>query len=138
MANFNQITIIGRVGRDPEFKDTETGLRVAKFTVATTEKTGTGENRKEETEWFNVAAFKVHAEIVEKFVRKGDLIMIQGRFKTRKYQDKEGVEKTYSEVLVNQIQMLSMKDPNREIGGRPERQPETLEKVPVPVDDLPF
>lgn len=141
-ANFNQITIIGRVGKDPEIKTTDTSMKVAKFTVATSEKTGTGENRHEETEWFNIAAFKAHAEIVERFLRKGDLVMLQGRLKTRDYQDKAGEMKKYTEVLVNQIQLLQMKDPNREIGPAHERKHNSLEhhaeEVAAPIDDLPF
>lgn len=139
MSNFNQITLIGRVGKDPDVKTLEAG-KIAKTTLAVTEKVTRDGGRVDDTEWFNVTMFGKVAEVAENYIRKGDLLFIQGRFKSRKYTDKEGEEKVYQEILVHQMQMLGSKREKSETGN-PASEQRKHEAEPVdaePVDDLPF
>lgn len=109
----NQAQIIGRVGRDPEKKQTNNGNSVVSFSVATTEKwkdKTTGEKR-EATEWHRIVAFGKLADIVNEYATKGKLVYISGKITTRKYQAKDGSEKQTTEIVAENIRLLeSMKD----------------------------
>lgn len=105
----NKLQIIGRVGKDPELRTMQTGEAVASLAVATTEKwkdKNSGE-MKEETEWHKVSAFGRLAEIIGDYVKKGSLIYIEGKVKTRKYTDKDGVEKYSTEVKATEMKLLN-------------------------------
>ena len=106
----NKQTIIGRLGKDPEVKILDGGAVVAKFPIASSEtwKDKSGEKH-EETEWFNIVAWNKLAEIIEKYVKKGDLIYIEGKTKTRIYKDKDGDEKRFTEVVCDVMKMLGSK-----------------------------
>lgn len=106
MSGINQVMLIGRLGRDPELHDTAGG-RIAFFTIATSRRfKGQDGQTQEETEWHSVVAFGSTAEIVEKYLKKGDLVYVNGRLRTRKYTDKQGVERYKTEIICNQMQML--------------------------------
>lgn len=109
----NQAQIIGRVGRDPEKKQTNNGNSVVSFSVATTEKwkdKTTGEKR-EATEWHRIVAFGKLADIANEYATKGKLVYISGKITTRKYQAKDGSEKQTTEIVAENIRLLeSMKD----------------------------
>ena len=128
MSNFNQITLMGRVGRDPEIKSLPEGKKLARFSMAVSEKVTRQGERVEETEWFNATGFDKVADVLEKFVHKGDLIFIQGKFKSRKWKADDGTERTYNEVVIHQMQLMS---------PRREEKPAEAE-TPGPADDLPF
>ncbi len=106
----NKIMLIGNLGRDPELNVTSDGTPVTKFSLAVNRntKTSTGE-RKEETEWFNIVAWRQLAEICERYLHKGSKIYIEGRLTQRKYTDREGVQRTSVEVIANDMQMLDSK-----------------------------
>jgi len=106
----NKIMLIGHLGRDPEFNVTPEGTPVAKFSLAVsrTYKSRNGE-KKEETEWFNIIAWRQLAETCEKYLHKGSKVYVEGRFSTRKYTDKNGVERTSIEVTINEMEMLDTK-----------------------------
>ena len=106
----NKIMLIGNLGRDPELNVTQEGTPVTKFTLAVNRntKTSTGE-REKETEWFNIIAWRQLAEICERYLHKGSKIYIEGRLQTRKYTDKNGVERTSIEVVASDMQMLDSK-----------------------------
>ncbi len=106
----NKIMLIGNLGRDPELNVTSDGTPVTKFSLAVNRntKTGTGE-RKEETEWFNIVAWRQLAEICERYLHKGSKVYIEGRLTQRKYTDREGVQRTSVEVIANDMQMLDSK-----------------------------
>jgi single-strand DNA-binding protein len=106
----NKLQIIGRVGKDPEIRYLPSGEAVVNFSVATTEKwkDKSGEQR-EETEWHKVSAFGRLAEIVGEYVKKGGLIYVEGKIKTRKYTDKDGVEKYSTEVKATEMKLLGGK-----------------------------
>lgn len=135
---FNQIQLIGRVGKDPETFTTKNG-KLVKFSFAVSEKFKREGEQVEETEWFTVIVSERSAETCEKYVQKGDLLFVQGKFRSRKYEDKEGVTRTILEVRNATFQMLGSK---KKEGTTPETSG-PIEATPVihdgqPVDDLPF
>lgn len=111
----NKIMLIGHLGRDPEFNVTPDGTPVARFSLAVSRniKTSSGE-RREETEWFNVTAWRQLAEICEKYLHKGSKVYIEGRLATRKYTDREGNQRTSIDVTASEMEML---DPKAASGG---------------------
>lgn len=111
----NKIQFIGHLGRDPEVRYTQSGLAVCNFSVASSEKwkdKHTGE-KMEETEWLRCSAFDRLAEICGEYLKKGSLVYVEGKLKTRKYTDKDGIERYSTECAVREMKML---------GGRPEEQ----------------
>lgn len=151
----NQIQTIGRVGKDPEVRYLPSGEAVANFSVATTEKwkdKQSGELR-EETEWFRISTFGRLAEIVGEYVKKGALVYVSGKLKTRKYTDKDGVEKITTEVRASDMKMLSGRNDGQQHGdtaghARPAPQRQQSQQRPAPTaqgsgfddmdDDIPF
>ena len=110
----NRVTLIGRLGKDPEVRRLETGAAVAKFTMATSEsyKDKDG-NKQETTEWHNVVVWRTQAEIAEKYLKKGMLIYVEGKLTYREYTDKDNVKKYFTEIVASNFQMLE----RREGGG---------------------
>lgn len=106
----NKIMLIGHLGRDPEFNVTPEGTPVAKFSLAVSRSyKGRNGEKKEETEWFNLIAWRQLAEVCEKYLHKGSKIYAEGRLSTRKYTDKNGVERTSIEVTLSEMEMLDTK-----------------------------
>jgi single-strand DNA-binding protein len=106
----NKIMLIGNLGRDPEMSYTPNGVAVTKFSIAVSRftKSPTGE-RQEETEWFNIVAWRQLAETCNTYLRKGNKVFIEGRIQTRKYTDRNGVERTAVDVIANDMEMLTPK-----------------------------
>ena len=106
----NKIMLIGNLGRDPEMSYTPSGVAVTKFTLAVNRvtKSPSGE-RQEETEWFNIVAWRQLAETCNNYLRKGQKVFIEGRLSTRKYTDREGNQRTAVEVAANDMEMLTPK-----------------------------
>ena len=111
MASVNRAIIIGRLGRDPEVRHTQSGQVVASFSVATDEsyKDKQG-NKVEVVEWHNVTAFGKTAEFVSNYLSKGRLVYVEGKIKTEKYTDKQGVEKHATKILADRVQGLDKRD----------------------------
>ncbi len=107
----NKIMLIGNLGRDPEMSYTPNGIAVTKFSLAVNRvtKSTTGE-RQEETEWFNIVAWRQLAETCNNYLRKGNKVFIEGRLSMRKYTDREGVQRTSIEVQANDMEMLTPKE----------------------------
>lgn len=122
MGSVNKAIIIGNAGKDPETKYTEAGVAVCTLTLATKhswkEKDG---QRQEKTEWHRVVFWAKLAEIVDKYVKKGSQVYIEGRIETRKWTDKNGNNKYTTEIVADQMQMLS---------GRPKAEIDNDEDVP--------
>lgn len=112
----NQAQIIGHLGRDPEVRHLPSGEAVANFTIATTEKwrDKTSGESKESTEWHNISCFGRLAEIVGQYLHKGSLVYVSGKIKTRKYQDKDGVDKYSTSIQCQELKMLGGKPSNGE------------------------
>jgi single-strand DNA-binding protein len=108
MASVNKVIIVGNLGRDPEMRTFPSGDRVANVTIATTDKwkdKQSGE-MKEATEWHRVVFNGRLAEIVGEYLRKGSQVYVEGSIRSRKYTDKDGVERTISEIRADTMQML--------------------------------
>lgn len=124
MSSLNKVTLIGRVGRDPEVRSTNSGSKVAGFSLATSEKwrdKRSGEMT-EKTEWHNIVIWNEGTvKFVEQYVKKGDLLYIEGKLETRSYQDKDGNEKRTTEIVVKpfggEVQKLNF-DGGSSGGGR--------------------
>jgi len=110
----NKVILIGNLGRDPEVRYTQSGTAVCSFSLATTERTKSGGEWTDHTEWHNIVIFGKSAENVEKYLNKGSSVYIEGRIQTRKWQDKEGNDRTTTEIIGNTIQFLG--------GGRQGKQ----------------
>ncbi|MBK7563900.1 MAG: single-stranded DNA-binding protein [Propionivibrio sp.] len=108
MASVNKVILVGNLGADPETRYMPNGDAVANIRLATTESwkdKATGE-KKEITEWHRVVFFRKLAEIVGQYLKKGSAVYIEGRIRTRKWQDKEGQERYTTEIEANEMQML--------------------------------
>lgn len=116
----NKVILIGNLGRDPEVRYTAGGSAVANLRIATTESwkdKQTGE-KKEATEWHSVVLFGKLGEIAGEYLKKGRTVYIEGRLQTRKYQDKEGVERYSTEIVGSDMQMLGGGEGRGEGAGR--------------------
>ena len=101
MLNMNRATLLGHAGRDPEIRDLAKGEKAASFTMATTEKWKDREgNPAEATEWHRVVVYGPTVAAVEKMLRKGDRVMVEGRIATRDYRGREDVARTVTEIVV--------------------------------------
>ena len=117
MASLNRCTFIARLGKDPEVRYTASGTAVASFSGAVSEKFKNKSGEVEEkTEWINFTAWGKTAELVQKYLSKGKLAYIEGRFQTRPW-EKDGVKRYATEIVVNQIQFLSPKDGSSDNSG---------------------
>lgn len=107
MASVNKVILVGNLGADPEVRHTATGDAVCTLSLATTEKykdkTGT---QQEVTEWHRVAMFRRLAEIAGEYLRKGSSVYVEGRLKTRKWQDKNGQDRYTTEIEASEMKML--------------------------------
>ena len=106
----NKIMLIGNLGRDPELQVTSDGTPFTRFSLAVSRNytTKSGE-RREETEWFNIVAWRQLAETCERYLHKGSKVYIEGRVTQRKYTDKNGLERTSVDVTITDMEMLTPK-----------------------------
>ncbi len=128
MLNMNRATLLGRTGRDPDVRDLKNGGRAAVFTLATTEKWKDAEGRPgEATEWHRVVVYGAAVKAVETMLRKGDAVLVEGRIATRGFTDREGTDRTVTEIVVagaqGTVNMLG--------GRRPGQAPGSREPVPA-------
>lgn len=116
----NKVILIGNVGADPEVRYLEGGTAVANLRLATTERyrNKNGENV-DQTEWHNIVLWRGLAEIVEKYVRKGMRLYIEGRIRTRSWDDQSGVKRYTTEIYADNMQMLSFKQDGDNGGSVP-------------------
>jgi single-strand DNA-binding protein len=137
----NKIILIGNLGQDPELRYTSSGVAVASFSMATSEswKDQDG-NVQEKTQWHKCVAWRKLAEIVGEYLKKGSKVYIEGRIQYRSYDDKNGVKRDVTEIIVDQMLMLDSKGAGRSEGTSvpPQAQPSNDDAGPDKVDDLPF
>ncbi|MDE0703300.1 MAG: single-stranded DNA-binding protein [Rhodospirillaceae bacterium] len=101
MLTVNRATLVGHAGRDPEIRELKGGNKAATFSLATSEKWTDREGKPaEDTQWHRVVVYGASVGIVETILRKGDPVMVEGRIATRKYQDREGNERSLTEIVV--------------------------------------
>ena len=139
-GSMNKVILIGNLGRDPELKMTPGGQALARFSVATTEswKDASGQ-RQSKTEWHNIVVWGKQAEIAEKYLRKGQQIMVEGRIQYREYQDQQGNKRTACDIRCDNFVMLGSRD-GEDRGGRGESEPQAPAAAPSTDydDDIPF
>lgn len=148
-GSVNKVILIGNLGKDPEVRHLENGTVVASFPLATSEvytDRSTGE-KKELTDWHNIVVWRGLAEVVEKYVRKGTKLYVEGKLKNRSWQDKEGNTRYTTEVVADEITMLSRSDqaapstgtsPNYSSTGTPEAPSRIDDLLNEDESDLPF
>lgn len=104
----NTVQLVGNVGQDPEIRNLEGGKKVVNFNIATSDSyKNEKDERVEQTEWHRIVAWGNSAEIIEKFVVKGNQIGIVGKLTHRTYDDKDGIKRSITEVLVNEVLLMS-------------------------------
>lgn len=170
MASVNKVIIIGNLGRDPEVRYTPSGAAVCNLRLATTRNWKNRESgeRQEETEWHSVVLYDRLAEIAGEYLKKGRPVYIEGRLKTRKWQDKDGNDRYTTEIVAETMQLLGGRDSmgggesggmDEDMGGggggysRPAARPAAPPRAPAPAprpapksstgfddmdDDIPF
>ena len=148
----NKVILVGRLGKDPETRFMTNGEAVTNVTLATSEnwKDKSGE-KQEKTEWHNLTFYRRLAEVAGEYLKKGSMIYVEGKLATRKWQDKEGKDRYTTDIIVNEMQMLSSKSGSSsfEVVNKPEaasaNDPATKRPAPAKVggfdnfdDDIPF
>ena len=144
----NKVILVGNVGKDPEIKVASTGNSIATFSLATTDRTkDQNGNWTDRTEWHNLVAFARTAEVVRDYVKRGSKLYIEGRIQTRSWDDKDGQKKYRTEVIVNDLVLLSGRG-DGESGGSSrsgssydQRQPahdDVVQGTEITDDDIPF
>ena len=134
MAGVNKVILVGNLGKDPEVKYLDSGVAVANFSLATTEsyKNKEGE-RVNQTEWHNIVLWRGLAEVAEKWLKKGSNVYIEGKIKTRKWEDKDGNTRYNTEILADNMTMLGSKSTSESAAPTTSAQP-----ADDTADDLPF
>ena len=137
MASLNKIIIIGHLGRDPESRYMPSGEQITSISVATTEswKDKSG-NKQEQTEWHRISFFGKLAEIAGQYLKKGSQVYVEGRIRTRKYTDRDGVERYQTQIIADTMQMLGGK-PDQSGGRNSYSEAKETGRMPQD-DDIPF
>ena len=131
MSSVNKVLVLGRLGNDPDVRSMPDGTTVASFSVATSTFSSKSGEKKEYTEWHRCSAFNKAGEVAAQYLKKGSQVFVEGSLRTRKWQDKDGHEKSTTEVVVGRLVLLGGKsdtaaDYARASGGS------------FPDDDIPF
>ncbi len=109
----NKVILIGNVGKDPEVRYLDSKMCVANFTLATTERgytTSTGVQVPERTEWHNIVVWRGLAEVAEKYVRKGTQLYIEGKIRSRSWEDQQGIRRYITEIYADNMNLLGRKE----------------------------
>ncbi len=134
MASVNKVILVGNLGRDPEVRYSPDGAAICNVSIATTSnwKDKNSGERREETEWHRVVFYNRLAEIAGEYLRKGRPVYVEGRLKTRKWQNKEGVDQYTTEIVADQMQMLGGRDggDGGSMGGGGEGAPRSAARAP--------
>ncbi len=141
----NKVILVGNVGKDPEIKHIPNGTAVAQFSLATSETYKDKNGAKTtQTEWHNIVLWRGLAEVAEKYVKKGDPLYIEGKIRSRSYEDKDGNKRYITEIVGDTMQMLGRKQ-SGDGGGHATPPPSqenyaanTANEPPMAPDDLPF
>ncbi len=155
MAGINKVILVGNLGRDPEMRYTQNNVAVCSFSLATSEtyKDRNSGEKITQTEWHNIVLWRGLAETAEKYLRKGSSVYIDGKIRTRKWEDQQGQTRYTTEIIADTMQMLDRRDNNSvQPAATPAAAPATLTPAssttatatPAPdspsqaPDDLPF
>ncbi len=137
-GSVNKVILIGNLGKDPEIRRLENGAVVANFPIATSETylDKTTNERRDITDWHNVVVWRGLAEVVEKYLRKGMKVYIEGKLKSRSYQDKDGVTKYITEVVADEMTMLSRNENPNQSERTPNYSNEGTPAAPSKIDQI--
>jgi len=139
MAGVNKVILLGNLGKDPVVRTLESGAKVANFSIATSRTyKGQDGNPVEETEWHNVSLWGNMADLAEKYLTKGRQVYIEGRIRTRQYDDKEGNKRSITEIVGENMSFVGNRPDGQ--GGPPKGAAEPPANLATPLidDDLPF
>lgn len=154
----NKVILIGNVGADPEIRTLESGVKVARVRMATTERSRNREtgDTTEHTEWHSITLWRGLADVVDRYVRKGSQIYVEGRIRTREWTDQSGNKRYSTEILADTMNLLGRRSDSPQQGAAPQSgyqqsaqpayqqqpaQPAYQQPAPLPADDpddLPF
>ena len=147
----NKVILVGNVGIDPEVRTTESGVKVARVRLATAERIYDRQNNetKELTEWHTITLWRGLADVVDRYVRKGSQLYIEGRLRTREWVDKDNIKRYTTEILADEMKLLGRRSDNMPQGGGSAPQAAAAAPQPKPAqvdvpaaaddpDDLPF
>lgn len=146
MAGVNKVILVGNLGRDPEVRYLEGGAAVANFPLATSETYKDKQGRRvEHTEWHNIVVWRGLAEIAEKYLKKGMQVYVEGKLRTRSWDDKEGNKKYTTEIVADNMTILTRKEDNNQAQGTSQGSNQSQQGFSSPgiapsneTDDLPF
>lgn len=149
----NKVILVGNVGLDPEVRTTESGVKVARVRLATTERFYDRQTNeaKELTEWHTITLWRGLADVVDKYVRKGSQLYIEGRLRTREWTDKENIKRYATEIMADEMKLLGRRSDTPVQGGAPamgqsapqqsayaQPAPSAIPAMQDDPDDLPF
>ena len=143
MSGINKVILVGHLGKDPEVRHLEGNTSVATFTLATSESYTTKDGRKvAQTEWHNIVAWRGLADIAAKYLQKGKQVYIEGKLRSRSYDDKEGNKRYITEIVAENITLLGKRDNEGNYpqagNSAPSKQDELSDIHSDAADDLPF
>ncbi len=130
----NKVILVGNVGRDPEVRALQSGVRLAKFSLATTDRRFKDEDGNPRTEWHNLVAWRGLADIVEQYVTKGKQLYVEGQIRTRTY-EQDGQKKYFTEIHIEEMELLGSRQSS---GGGGFNDPAPSSNYPDDNDDVPF
>lgn len=109
MSGINKVILVGHLGKDPEARQLEGGVSVVSFPLATSETYNKDGRKVEQTEWHNIVMWRGLADVAAKYLQKGKLVYIEGKLRTRSFEDKEGIKKYTTEVVAENFTLLGRK-----------------------------
>ena len=139
MSGINKVILVGHLGKDPEVRYLEGGVSVTSFPLATSENYNKDGRKVEQTEWHNIVMWRGLADVAAKYLQKGKLVYIEGKLRTRSFEDKEGIKKYTTEIVAENFTMLGRKS-DFENGEAPKAVAKSNDDIDLdaPNDDLPF
>ena len=145
MSGINKVILVGHLGKDPEVRHLEGNVTVASFPLATSETYNKDGRKIEQTEWHNIVMWRGLADVAAKYLQKGKLVYIEGKLRTRSFEDKEGHKKYTTEIIAENFTMLGRKSDfdnghveNNAQSQVEEDQPMNYNRPANAEDDLPF
>ncbi|WP_256002429.1 MULTISPECIES: single-stranded DNA-binding protein [Pedobacter] len=147
MSGINKVILVGHLGKDPEVRHLDGGVTVASFPLATSENYVKDGKRIEQTEWHNIVLWRGLAEVASKYLQKGKLVYIEGKLRTRSFEDRERVKKYITEVVAENFTVLGRKSdfepatgatPESNTNGSTSRSAVNYNESDDPSGDLPF
>lgn len=142
MSGINKVILIGHLGKDPEIRYLEGGVSVVSFPLATSETFNKDGKKIEQTEWHNIVMWRSLADVAAKYLQKGKLVYIEGKLRTRSFEDKEGLKKYTTEVVAENFTMLGRKsdfETENQANGRAIKTDGAADyNTADETDDLPF